>query len=939
MKKLFLLFTVLCAAVAVQAQVISAYTAQVSQGTYTEITGGFAVDTVGLYDEYDASVKSVAWNPAGLFEETTTAAGFEIGFDFEFNDVLCNQFFISPFGYIVLGRDEVTLDPSHGNYIAGRDENADNVIGVLPRGWRGCTQLSTTEISYKLEGESPNRTLVVQYKDLGVAAGWEYSVSWNFQIRLNEGTNTIDFVLGEAGKIYLEEPGEGEERTDDFEAQVEYLLKGSGTDVLVVAKDDETGDWMTYPEDRSDYWTNETAAGTTFTFTAPADCVTPEEYVRLKEVIPSTDQFRIEWNPLEDADRVLLILSESYMLTEGPQDGTFYKIGDELGGGIVLDFTTDTVYDTNDQWELTFKPATEYYLHAYTANTYCAGGPMYDTGILGSFKTKPEAAVALDVTNTTINTLTIDVTANETNNVMVVISDSLRLNAPYPSVREFGRPIGQYNVGDMIDGVGRVVYMGPSAQNVVVEGLEASTIYFVRAISYDAEYNYATLYAEDAASTVNTLPWTASNIHNFYAELPAGWEFEGSWSVNSDTQYEEGVPVSNYNKFVCTPSKSADGTVSILSFGRFLINQRDAALFFDYNMFVNKAFWQGGPSVYEWVEGDTLALQVRREGGEWENGLLYTYTNYEKPDSTTQIMTAELDLNNYVEETVEIRLYWRTFGDKLKMTLDSLRAEGRPIPVVPEVKVSEITWNSALVTWRGEQESFEFAYAKTGDEFTTQVVTGKEVALTDLTHLTEYQVKVRGIVAENDYSDWSEVVTFTTADLPACPVPTGLAHANTEDYGDKLTWELNEEHLSWDLRYRKGDATSWIDVEGLETNEYTLYELEAGAAYVWRVRAYCDMDRVSEYASQETFNANGKSAISAATADRFTVAATNGAVTVYNSGVFVESVALVDMQGRVLGSYEVNACDNITVPANMNGVALVVVKTLNNQFVYKVNVK
>ena len=99
------------------------------------------------------------------------------------------------------------------------------------------------------------------------------------------------------------------------------------------------------------------------------------------------------------------------------------------------------------------------------------------------------------------------------------------------------------------------------------------------------------------------------------------------------------------------------------------------------------------------------------------------------------------------------------------------------------------------------------------------------------------------------------------------------------------------------------------------------------------------MDRVSEYASQETFNANGKSAISAATADRFTVAATNGAVTVYNSGVFVESVALVDMQGRVLGSYEVNACDNITVPANMNGVALVVVKTLNNQFVYKVNVK
>ncbi|MBQ6939285.1 MAG: hypothetical protein IJN35_05490, partial [Muribaculaceae bacterium] len=152
----------------------------------------------------------------------------------------------------------------------------------------------------------------------------------------------------------------------------------------------------------------------------------------------------------------------------------------------------------------------------------------------------------------------------------------------------------------------------------------------------------------------------------------------------------------------------------------------------------------------------------------------------------------------------------------------------------------------------------------------------------------------------------------------------------------KLTWNLNEEHLSWDLRYRLGASTTWIDVEGLETNEYTLYELEAGAAYVWRVRAHCDMDRVSEYASQETFYANVWSSVSAATADRFRVAANNAGVTVYNSGVFVESVTLLDVQGRVLGSYEVNACDNITVPTNMNGVALVVVKTIDNQFVYKV---
>ena len=198
-------------------------------------------------------------------------------------------------------------------------------------------------------------------------------------------------------------------------------------------------------------------------------------------------------------------------------------------------------------------------------------------------------------------------------------------------------------------------------------------------------------------------------------------------------------------------------------------------------------------------------------------------------------------------------------------------------------------------------------------------------------------MKVRGIVAEGDTTDWCEVVTFTTADLPVCPVPEGLAHATTEDYGDKLSWTINEEHLSWDLRYREGSSTSWTEVEGLETNEYTLYNLAAGASYVWLVRAHCDMDRVSKYASQEEFTANAKSAISAATADRLKVVAANGAVTIYNSDVYVESVTLLDVQGRVLGNYVVNARDNITIPTNATGIAIVLVNTVDQQLVYKVS--
>ena len=180
---------------------------------------------------------------------------------------------------------------------------------------------------------------------------------------------------------------------------------------------------------------------------------------------------------------------------------------------------------------------------------------------------------------------------------------------------------------------------------------------------------------------------------------------------------------------------------------------------------------------------------------------------------------------------------------------------------------------------------------------------------------------------------------FTTADLPDCPLPTGLTHEETADYGDKLTWELNEEHLSWDLRYRESSVQSWTEVEGLNTNEYSLYNLVPGASYLWRVRAHCDMNRVSNYASQQTFTANQYTAISAATANSFNVVALKGAINVYNNGAVIESITLVDMNGRVLNNIEINSDDNVYIPVNVNGVVIVRVNTADNQFVYKVSVK
>ena len=928
MKKLFLLFTVLCAAVALQAQVISGYTVKGSQGTYTAITGGAVMDTTGMGEK----MYEKAWFPDGISTGLVEKAGFPIGFDFTFNDIICNQFAIGTNGYLALGRDIITIDISNGKWMLNREDNANNVLGVLPNA--NIELLENTQVSYKLEGESPNRTLVVQYDNWGINLGWsdEDIISLDLQIRLHETTNTIEYVFGEAIGT--------SENTKGFKIG----LRGNYEDELTLAEaeTEEEDPKLIMPEAYAKTGDNALYLGMasllngyTYVFTAPAECTTPVETVTGLTLNSSTTEIFGEFVTTTDAQKYLIMLTQGTP-SEAPANGKLYHPLDSIGNSIVMTFDAEDTITM--PWQIKLEPSTEYLVSIYPTNSLCSGGPLYGTVTTANVNSKPSAATSVDITSTQLNSLTLDVVGNGKDNVMVLLTDSVRENRPYANVREFGNPQGELKVGDLVDGLGRVVYMGPSAENVLVEGLESSTAYYVRAISYDANYNYATEVVEDKDATVITLPWCPDLSVEDRNDLPAGWTGGGQGKMLVNTK-KSGYGVDEWQLLCTTNQNATDGALNTLSFGRFFVNQRDAALTFTYNMYIWQRF--GGNQLYDaWAENDTLAVQVRRDGGEWINQTLILATNNAKVDSVNQYLPVEVDLTNYINETVEIRLYWRCYSSSaIYGSFEQIKADGRPIPVIPVVSVSDITWNSARVTWRGEQERFEFAYAATGEEFYSMEVAGKEMTITDLTHLTEYQVKVRGLVEGDEPSDWSEVVTFTTADLPKCPVPDGLAHVDTEDYGDKLTWNLNEEHLSWDLRYRLGTSTTWTDVEGLTANEYTLYELEAGAAYIWRVRAHCDMDRVSEYASQETFNANTFSAISAATADRFRVAANNGGVTVYNSGVYVESVALLDMQGRVLGYYEVNACDNITVPTNMTGVALVVVKTLDNQFAYKVNVR
>lgn len=851
MKKLFLLFLVLCATVVAQAQVISAYTVEASEGTYVEISDGTAMDTTGM--SVDDAMNEKVWHSNGVASVAGTYQGFPIGFDFEFNDNLFNKFIIGSNGYVALGNDEgIAIDPDHGAFVFIREEDADNTIGVLPNA--DIYKLDETEISYKVLGEAPNRTLVVQYKNWGVMLGWseEALVSLNYQIRLNETSNTIEFVFGEATG------------SEEYSKPFRMGLRGYYDDLFSLEEGEEEGmlNFVGSANDNSSYVNvSMITSGLTYTFTAPDVCEKPTESVSQYEIDVTTNSLSIYWAPLAEADKAIWLLKENDDVNDTPvlEDGKHYAQNDSIGNYLVLTCTSDTLYET-EYYDLKLKPATSYSLYSYTLNSLCKNGPLYnDEYIKQEFKTLPAAANAINVTNTELESVTFNVETNGVDNVAVLISETVVPNPPYANEILFGEISGEPVVGQEIDTLSRVVYVGGSAENVVVKDLEPGTTYYLRAVSYDSDYRYATEYAEDACVTVATLPWSIDLTYTDLGEVPVGWESE-AWNVSNKawtvSNKANGYGDDNRQLYVQTIPNAEDGYIGDLTTPRILVNEDNAFFSFEYCMYIWARF--GGNQKYDvWDPEDTLAVQVSSEGGEFEDVLVYTAENNVKVDSVNQFTNVSVDLSKYLDKEIRVRIHWECHNSQqVRMPIEDITLVNVPKPVIPEVTVNNITHNSALLKWRGEQEDYEVAYAKSGEDFTTKVVDTTEFALSELEAETAYEVKVRGIIAEEEYTEWSEVVKFTTTAWPACEAPTKL-EADVTDFAEDgtvtLTWEGNEEHLYYEVRYRDGNSTTWIQIDSIEETTVVLEDLEAKTTYLWSVRANCTVDRVTDWSTQATF--------------------------------------------------------------------------------------
>ena len=221
---------------------VSYYTFSQTSGTYTPITGG------ANYDNF------TSWSNTNFLDDNNSAALESIGFNFVYNGTSYTQFAVNTNGFITLGALPVnSYAPistgtsnnvisamgadiiGRGSFLANRSTGSpvititagdvnqilvgDKVSGAgIPAGATVLSKTATTVtisanaasngtgfhfrfsrstfgIRFQTIGTAPNRTLVVQW------TGWQrfttsggFGELYNFQIRLNETTNTINVV-------------------------------------------------------------------------------------------------------------------------------------------------------------------------------------------------------------------------------------------------------------------------------------------------------------------------------------------------------------------------------------------------------------------------------------------------------------------------------------------------------------------------------------------------------------------------------------------------------------------------------------------------------------------------------------------------------------------------------------------------------------------------
>ncbi|XZF15684.1 immunoglobulin domain-containing protein [Chitinophagaceae bacterium MMS25-I14] len=342
-------------------QALLGYTFSQSSGTYTAITGGTVLGSGSSLDDERFLVT--------------------LPFNFIFEGVTYTQVQVSANGYVSFG----ATDPGSTTRSAIGSTNAGfSLASPYSRDLGGASAAS--EIRWQATGTSPNRVVTVQWA--AMANFFSSTENYNFQVKLYETSNNIDFVYGT------------HTTTSSSATSGQVGLRGS-TNALFVNRTSATN-WAatTAGTTNSDAVTVSTtvfpASGLTFTYTPPPACVAPTAQPTVLVLTPGISSVAGSFTAASPVpNKYLVVRTQGASLNTTPVNATNYAAGATLGNGTVVGLFSGTNFTDNN-----LQSATSYTYTVFSVNDACIGGPLYITTnpLTASTTTNPGNAYTWNVT-------------------------------------------------------------------------------------------------------------------------------------------------------------------------------------------------------------------------------------------------------------------------------------------------------------------------------------------------------------------------------------------------------------------------------------------------------------------------------------------------------------------------------------------------------------
>ena len=334
------------------------------------------------------------------------------------------------------------------------------------------------------------------------------------------------------------------------------------------------------------------------------------------------------------------------------------------------------------------------------------------------------------------------------------------------------------------------------------------------------------------------------------------------------------------------------------------------------------------PSFTENARNLQITFTYRNEGTTASNGTLSvgymtdpydanTYVEvYSCPQTTTK--TQVIQAFNTIPTTANgAYIAFRYSGGSANnyyASIDNVTVDMMPCTVPESLAVSNITANSANVTWTpgGGESSWNLQYKTASASSWTLVsnLTSPSYTLTNLQATTAYLVRVQANCG-GDESDWTSPVSFTTMD-DQCAAPTNLHLVDTTSVTAILDWSQTAGSANeWTVYFRKNTEDMW-SMQTTTTHPYEVTGLEPNTTYVAQVTAHCTNGMFSEPSNQITFT----TAIVGVEDYELNMTEiypnpTTGQFRIENSELRIQNVEVYDVYGKLITSVMVD--DHSTV--------------------------